>query len=221
MKQTKLMPREKLKKYGVESLSEVELLALIIRTGRKGESVLTISQKVLTNVISTGIDNITFDNLNKIKGIGISKSCEIIASIELSKRILKGKQTRLFLNPKDVFNAMQDLAGSKKEHFVVFYLNIRNQEIVRDIVSIGTLNASLVHPREIFENAIKNNAASILIAHNHPSGDPEPSVEDIDVTNRIKEAGEILGIELTDHVIVTKTKWWSFNEKIDQKTFDL
>jgi len=215
------MPREKLKKYGVESLSEVELLALIIRTGRKGESVLTISQKVLTNVISTGIDNITFDNLNKIKGIGISKSCEIIASIELSKRILKGKQTRLFLNPKDVFNAMQDLAGSKKEHFVVFYLNIRNQEIVRDIVSIGTLNASLVHPREIFENAIKNNAASILIAHNHPSGDPEPSVEDIDVTNRIKEAGEILGIELTDHVIVTKTKWWSFNEKIDQKTFDL
>jgi len=208
------MPREKLKKYGPDKLSDEELLALILRTGKRGEGVIKFSSRVYKDIIKLDINNINVGNLSTIKGIGISKSSEIVASLEFSKRMLKGKKTRIFFSPQDVLKAMQDIVTSKREHFVVFYLNSRNQEIVRDIVSIGTLNGSLVHPREVFENAIKHNAASILISHNHPSGDPTPSDADIEITNRLKEAGELLGIEMVDHVIVTKNRWWSWKESI-------
>jgi len=208
-----LMPREKLKKYGPDKLTDKELLSLILRTGPRGKSVVDLSIEVYNQLASIGIDNINLNALLQIKGIGLSKACEVIASFELSKRLLKGKKTRVYLSPKDVQNAMQDVIQSRKEHFAVFYLDSRNQEIIRDIVSIGTLNGSLVHPREVFENAIKYNAASILIAHNHPSGDPSPSDPDLEVTQRLKEAGEILGIELLDHVIVTKSDIFSFKNE--------
>jgi len=207
-----LLPREKLSKYGPDNLSNQELLALLIRTGQKGQSVQDLSKVVLKEISNLGVNNITVSTLSKTKGLGLAKSCEIIAALELSKRLLKGKQTTVIMSPKDVFMAMQDLVVSKKEHFVVFYLDSRNQEIIRDVISIGTLNSSLVHPREVFENAIKNNAASIVISHNHPSQDPTPSNADLQVTNQIQQAGKILGIELLDHVIVTKNKWWSWKE---------
>jgi len=207
-----LLPREKLSKYGPDNLSNQELLALLIRTGQKGQSVQDLSKVVLKEISNLGVNNITVSTLSKTKGLGLAKSCEIIAALELSKRLLKGKQTTVIMSPKDVFMAMQDLVVSKKEHFVVFYLDSRNQEIIRDVISIGTLNSSLVHPREVFENAIKNNAASIVISHNHPSQDPTPSNADLQVTNQIQQAGKILGIEILDHVIVTKNKWWSWKE---------
>ncbi len=206
------LPREKLLKYGPDKLSDSELLALLLRTGKKGQSVTIFSKIILKDLLKIGVSNLTLKSLMNIQGLGLAKSCEILAALELSKRLLQGKKNTIIMSPKDVMLAMQDIVLSKKEHFVVFYLDSRNQEIIRDIISIGSLNNSFAHPREIFENAIKNNAASIIIAHNHPSQDPTPSNADIEITKRILEAGKILGIEMLDHVIVSKNKWWSWKE---------
>ena len=135
--------------------------------------------------------------------MGTVKASEIIACFELGRRMLKDKKFSILLSPKDVWERMEDIRGSKKEHFVVFYLDSRNQEIERDIISIGTLNESLVHPREVFEGAIKNNAAAIIVAHNHPSGDLKPSQDDIEITKKLIHAGKILDIEVIDHIIVS------------------
>ncbi|MBU1179736.1 DNA repair protein RadC, partial [Patescibacteria group bacterium] len=114
---------------------------------------------------------------------------------------------------QDIHNQLRDLHNHKKEHFVVFYLDSRNQEIKRETISIGTLNASLIHPREVFEPAIAHHSAQIIVAHNHPSGDPEPSEDDIEITKRLQEAGKILGIEVTDHIVVAKNGFYSFKEQ--------
>jgi len=121
--------------------------------------------------------------------------------------MLKDKKSSIILNPKDVWERMMDVRGSKKEHFVVFYLDSRNQEIQREIISVGTINESLVHPREVFEGAIKNNASAIIIAHNHPSGNLEPSQADIEITKKLINAGRILDIKILDHIIVGKETW--------------
>ena len=121
--------------------------------------------------------------------------------------MLKDKKSSVLLSPRDVWERMEDIRGSKKEHFVVFYLDSRNQEIQREIISVGTLNESLVHPREVFEGAIKNNASSIILAHNHPSGDLGPSQADIEITKKLIHAGKILDIRIISHVVVTKDTW--------------
>ena len=136
-----------------------------------------------------------------------------MACFELGKRLLKNKKAELYLRPEDIFAEMKDIRTHKKEHFVVFYLDSRNQEIKREIISIGSLNASLVHPREVFEPAVKHTAAHLIIAHNHPSGDPNPSTEDLHLTRRLTEAGKIMGIEILDHVIVARDRYLSFKEK--------
>lgn len=206
-------PREKMEKYGFGKLSDVELLAILLRTGTKDLNVLKLSQKILQKFEKEKFVNVTIDDLKSIHGIGVSKACEIIACFELGRRLLKGKKSSILLSPKDVWERMEDIRGSKKEHFVVFYLDSRSQEIQRDIISIGTLNESLVHPREVFENAIKKNAASIIIAHNHPSGNLEPSEDDLMITKRLAEAGKILGIEVVDHIIAAKNSFLSFKGK--------
>jgi len=203
-------PREKLEKYGPEKLKDSELLAILLRTGTKDLDVMKLSQKILRDFAEEKILNVTIEDLQKIHGLGLAKSCEIVACFELGKRKLKGKKTNILLTPKDVWEAMSDIRAGKKEHFVVFYLNSRNQEIEREIISVGTVNASLVHPREVFENAIKNNASSIILTHNHPSGDTEPSQDDIDVTKKLVHAGKILDISVIDHVIVTDKEFKSF-----------
>lgn len=197
-------PREKLVKYGPEKLSDSELLAILLRTGTKDLNVLKLSQKILQKFEKTKFINTTIDELKGIHGLGEVKACEIIACFELGRRMLKDKKSSILLSPKDVWERMEDIRGSKKEHFVVFYLDSGNQEIKREIISIGTLNESLVHPREVFEGAIKNNAASIIIAHNHPSGDLEPSQADIEITKKLIHAGKILDIKIIDHIIITK-----------------
>lgn len=203
-------PREKMEKYGPGRLSDAELLAILLRTGTKDLNVLKLAQKVLQKFEKEKFVDVSIDDLKDIHGLGIVKSCEILACFELGRRMLKEKKSSILLSPKDVWERMEDIRASKKEHFVVFYLDSRNQEIQREIISVGTLNESLVHPREVFENAIKNNASSIIIAHNHPSGDLEPSQSDVEITQKLIHAGKILDIKIIDHIIVSNSSCKSF-----------
>ena len=204
-------PSERLLSLGPESLSDAELLAILLRTGTKDLNVLKLAQKILQKFEKEKFVDVSINDLKGIHGLGTVKSCEILACFELGRRMLKDKKSSILLSPKDVWERMEDIRGSKKEHFVVFYLDSRNQEIQREIISVGTLNESLVHPREVFEGAIKNNASSVIIAHNHPSGDLEPSQADIEITKKLIHAGKILDIKLLSHVIVTKDKWSELN----------
>jgi len=206
-------PREKLEKYGPEKLSSSELLAILLGTGTKNVNVVELSKRILTKFGGTNLAKASFKELKETFGLGAAKACEIVACFELGRRYLKDKQSQLLLTPKDVWEALVDLRDLKKEHFVIFFLDARNQEIRREIISMGTLSASLIHPREVFEPAVRNLAAQIIVAHNHPSGSLEPSNEDISVTKRLHEAGKILGIELTDHIIVAKGGYTSLTER--------
>ncbi len=202
-------PREILEKYGPEKLSDAQLLAILLRTGTKDCNVIELSKKILKKFPDQKLLEANIENLSEIHGLGKVKAGEIIACLEFGRRILKDKKSNLILSPKDVWENCQDIRDHKKEHFVVFFLDTRNQQIQREVISIGTLNANLVHPREVFEPAIKCSAAQIIVCHNHPSGNPEPSDEDLAITRRLQEAGKILGIEVLDHVVVTKTSYLS------------
>ena len=206
-------PREKLEKYGPGKLSNSELLAILLRTGTKGINVVELSWKILNKFPKNSLSNANFEELKNTFGLGKTKTCEIVACFELGRRLLKNKPHKLLLTPNDVHREMKDYRNHKQEHFVVFYLDSRNGEIASLVVSIGTLNASIIHPREVFEPAIAHSAAQIIIAHNHPSRDPEPSEDDIMITKRLSEAGKIIGIEIVDHVVVSHNGWVSFKEK--------
>lgn len=205
-------PREKLIKYGSEKLRNDELLAIILGTGIKGLNAIDLSKKLIKLFGQEKLIKVTFDELSNLSGVGKTKACRIIATFELGKRLLNGKKTSFIMKPKDVWNELAEVRESKKEHFVVFYLDVKNQIIKKEIISIGTLNTSLVHPREVFEPAIKHLAGQIIISHNHPSGDSSPSEEDIELTKRLIKAGEILGIEIIDHVIISSQESYSFKE---------
>ena len=206
-------PREKLIQYGPEKLSNSELLALLLRSGNKDVNAIELAGKILKKFGAKELPNLNFKDLKKIPGLGPAKACEIIACFELGKRLLKDKKAQIFLTPKEIWEELKDLKNHKKEHFVIFYLDSRNQEIKRETISIGSLNANLVHPREVFEPAVRNLTAQIILAHNHPSGDPEPSEDDLEITKRLVESGKILGIEVIDHIIVAKNDFFSFKER--------
>lgn len=206
-------PREKLQKYGAGKLSNSELLAILLRTGGKGVNVVELANNVLRKFGAHGLPGASIDELRGMFGLGPAKACEIVACLELGKRLLKGKKAALLLAPGDAWHELKDIRDHKKEHFVIFYLDTRHQTIQREIISVGTLTANLVHPREVFEPAIQHCAAQILVAHNHPSGDTEPSTQDIEVTKRLVEAGKILGIEVVDHVIVGRVGFLSMKER--------
>lgn len=206
------LPREKLEKYGTDKLADYELLAILLGSGIEGTNVIELSKNILTIVQKVGLKNITLEHLLDIKGLGRAKALQIIAVFELGRRFNSDANVEV-LSPDDVWKLCSDIRDSKKEHFVAFYLNTQNHLIERQIISIGTLNASLVHPREVFEPAVAFHAASVIVAHNHPSGSMEASPEDIDVTKRLVEAGKILGIALVDHIIVTKGGFVSFQRE--------
>ncbi len=206
-------PREKLNRYGPEKLSHAELLALIIRSGQKKLNAIELSKRILNTFGSEGLIHTTKNELLHTFGMGDAKACAIIACFELGRRFLQNKQSSLLLSPKDVWSELKDIRDNKKEHFIIFFLDTRNQEIKREIISVGSLNASIVHPREVFEPAVRHLAAHIIVAHNHPSGHTEPSEEDISMTKRLQEAGQMMGIILLDHIIVTKKSFFSFKEK--------
>jgi len=206
-------PREKLEKYGPEKLSDSELLAILLRSGAKGINVVELARKILGKFSGSGLAKVGFRELKSTFGLGAAKACEIVACFELGRRLLQNKKSQIYLTPKDVWNELKDIRDNKKEHFVIFFLDARNQEIKREIISVGSLNANLVHPREVFEPAVRHLAAQIILAHNHPAGDLKPSEQDIEITKRLVEAGDILGIDIVDHIIVTKNGYASFKEK--------
>jgi len=200
-------PRERLSKLGSEALSIQEILALILGRGIKGESVIVTAQKLLTkfgnlkNLAAASVEELT-----QIKGIGPAKATQIKATFELVKRLENAptEVTRLTIkSPEDVIKTARALLkGKKKEHFVVICLDTRNHLIKTNVVSIGSLDCSIVHPREVFKEAISSSAASVIFIHNHPSGDPTPSEDDIKITKRLIEAGDIVGIEVLDHIVI-------------------
>ena len=200
------LPREKLEKYGPDKLTDAEFLAILLGSGIKGLNVLQLARKVLSLIEKVGVEKVTLAVLSEEKGLGKAKASQIMAMLALGKR-LHDKTKPEILNPQDVWKLCADFRESKKEHFVAFYLDTQGKVIERQIVSIGILDASLVHPREVFEPAVALHAASIIVVHNHPSGNLEPSAEDTEITKRLIHAGKILGIALVNHVIVTKNKW--------------
>lgn len=209
-------PRERLVVLGEQALSVQELIQLILGRGIAGESVAVTAQKLLTQFGNLQkLSGASVEELSSIRGIGLAKAAQIKAAFEIGRRLsiqsLPYKSKEL-TDPKKVFQLIKSrLKDYHKEHFYIIALNSRNHSLAE--VSVGSLNASIVHPREVFAEAIKNKAASVIFSHNHPSGDPEPSEDDIVMTKRLVEAGKILGIEVVDHIIVTKNSFSSFKEK--------
>lgn len=209
-------PRERLQKHGAEALSSQELIALILGRGIKGESVLVTAQRLLSAFGNVeNISQASIEELSAIKGVGLAKAAQLKASFELAKRKEDHDERQIPVKShRDVIKLVrQRLKDKKKEHFLILCLDTRNNLIKISAVSTGTLDANLVHPREVFKEAIQSLASSIILVHNHPSGSPEPSEADIDITKRIVETGKIVGIDVLDHIIVTENKSFSFKEK--------
>lgn len=213
-------PRERLWKYGPEVLSNAELLAIIIRTGNRNETALALAQRMLSELgqgegLSFLVDA-TVEELTKVKGISMAKACAIKAAVELGKRIggIKSIDKVFIRSPRDVANLlMNEMRYLKKEYFRTIQLNVKNQVLAVEDISVGSLNSSIVHPREVFKGPIRRSSAAIILVHNHPSGDPSPSREDIEVTRRLYEAGKLLGIDVLDHIIIGDGIYTSLKEK--------
>lgn len=212
-------PREKLMKYGVNLLSNPELLAILIGSGTKDSSAIMLANKLLS-LDGSGIlflADCVPEELTSVRGIGMAKACQLVSAIELGKRIaVKPKDKKININsPKEVSALfMEEMRYLRKEFFQVLMLNTKNEIIMIDNVSVGNLNSAIVHPREVFSRAIKKSASSVILVHNHPSGNPQPSREDIDLTNRLMESGKILGIEVLDHIIIGDGSFISLKEKM-------
>lgn len=210
-------PRERLLSYGSNHLSNQDILTILIGSGTKKESALDLSNRILMHFDGLKLlRDATFEELTAIKGIGKAKGVTILAAIELGRRLHQFQPEDQFTikSPADGADfVMEDMRHLNQEHLVAMFLNTKNQIIHRETIFIGSLNASIVHPREIFREAVRRSAASVICAHNHPSGDPTPSQEDIHVTRRLVEAGKIMGIELLDHLIIGNNIFVSLKEK--------
>jgi DNA repair protein RadC len=210
-------PRERFINSGPQSLSNHELVAILLRTGTSKESVLQLSNRLLTHFEGLRLlKAASLEEITSIKGIGKAKAIQVLAAVELGRRIsnLAYDDRYVIRSPEDGAKyVMNDMRFLSQEHFVCLYLNTKNQVIHKQTVFIGSLNASIVHPREVYKEALKRSAASIICLHNHPSGDPAPSREDIEVTKRLVECGKIMGVELLDHLIIGENKFVSLKEK--------
>lgn len=210
-------PRERLIKYGAEHLSNQELIAILLVSGTRDESVMSLAHRVLMHFEGIKLLNeATIEELTAIKGIGPAKGVMILAAIELGRRLNTFKPIELttIRSPRDGANyVMEEMRTLNQEHFVVLFLNTKNEVIHQQTIFIGSLNSSIVHPREVFREAVKRSAASIICFHNHPSGDPTPSQEDIHVTRRLVDSGKMMGIEVLDHIIIGDRKFISLKEK--------
>jgi DNA repair protein RadC len=207
-------PRERLFALGPAALGDADLVALLFGTGSAGEGILDIAARVVRSIPMRRIHLVATEELLAIQGVGPARAAQLLAAAEIGRRLWPDADpVPLVRGPENIFELTRDIRASRREHFVGFYLNSRNQVIRREIISIGSLNASIVHPREVFVPAIAVSAASLILAHNHPSGDPTPSEEDLAITRRIQESGRILGIDLLDHVVVAQDSYASFKER--------
>lgn len=210
-------PRERFLKHPPEAISNHELIAIILRTGSKNESVIDLSKRVLFNYKNLKeLSNTSIQSLKKIRGIGNTKAIELMAAFELGKRVYLEKfvEKRKLHSPDNIFQYLKDgLEMKTQEHLIALYLNTKGELLNKKTLFIGSLNSSVVHPREIFKYAVINSAASLVICHNHPSGDPSPSKNDIEVTKIIQRNGEMMDIILLDHIIIGRDRYFSFKEK--------
>lgn len=209
-------PREKLLFYGAQFLSNEELLAIILRTGNKDSNVVELSYRIIHSVVGlNGLFKASAKELMKVKGVKEAKATQILAMCELYKRFKVSELTQVKISkPSDVAELVLDeLRMLRQEVLILITLDTKNKVISKKEIFKGGLNSSLVHPREIFREAVKDSAASIIICHNHPSGDPTPSRDDINITTRLKECGKMMGIELLDHLIIGDNRFISLKEK--------
>ena len=212
-------PREKLLTFGAQYLSNTELLAILLHSGTRRKSVLEVAQEILSTYKSDGlasIVNVPPSELTRINGLGPAKAATLLAAVELGLRIAKKPANNRYVikTPDDAAEyAMPRLRYEKREHFAILLLDTKNQVITFPDISIGSLNASIVHPREVFRCAIAHCASSIILVHNHPSGDPAPSTEDINVTFHLIKSGKILDIEILDHIIIGDNKYTSLKQQ--------
>lgn len=203
-------PREKLKERSASALSDTELIAVILGSGSKGQDVLSLSSKV-AKLMAENKGNLSLKELSDIEGIGPAKASQILAGFELSRRYIL-KDTNRITGAKDVLPLIKDIAGKQQEHFICISLNGANEVIENRIVTVGLLDKSQVHPREVFADVITDRAAAVIFAHNHPSGESKPSNSDLKIHEQLTEAGKILGIKVLDHIIISKKGYYSFQE---------
>ncbi|MFA7077166.1 MAG: DNA repair protein RadC [Syntrophomonas sp.] len=215
-----MRPREKLLALGPDALNEHELLAIILGQGTRDTSALELANQLLSTYEGLRhLQKASLEELMQVKGVGTAKAASIMAAFEIGRRVSKDVESRFLIkSPEDVTRIVkqiliQEMRDYDREHFMVLYLDRKGGLIVKEDISIGGLHSSIVHPREVFKTAVKRSAASMILAHNHPSGDPAPSREDIDITRRLIEAGHIMGIEILDHVIIGENTYCSLKEK--------
>ena len=204
-------PREKLKEKGAEALSDPELIAIVLGSGTRGQDVMTLASKIARLIASTK-GNLSLGELSDVEGIGIAKASQILAGFELARRHMT-KESKKITEAKDVLPFLSDITDKQQEYFVCISLNGANEVIEKRIVTVGLLDKSQVHPREVFADVITDRAASVILAHNHPSGELKPSNSDLKIHEQLTEAGKILGITGLDHIIVSKKGYFSFQEE--------
>lgn len=209
-------PREKLFRLGATALGDNELIAIVIGSGSRRGNALTLANGILENAGGLhGIPRMSLDELRRLDGMGVAKAAQVLAAVELGRRtLLRCPPARVqFVNPKDVAGYLLPQFGSKPvEQFGLVMLDTKHRLLRTSVISVGTLDSSPAHPREIFREAASASAAAIVLFHNHPSGDPTPSRDDVDLTRRLVQAGELMGIDVLDHVILADTRYFSFRE---------
>lgn len=208
-------PRERLLLFGAKSLSNTELIAIILRIGYKNLSAIDLAKMILHDVNTLAdLKQKTIHELSKIKGVGPTKAITLLAAIELGERVLKTNVDKLQIcSPNDVYQLLKyDMMNLKQEILYVLFLDVKTNLIAKKKIFVGSLNQSLIHPREVFKYAVKYSAYSVILVHNHPSGDPEPSSQDLQVTKAFEEAGKMLQIEVLDHIIIADDLYLSIKE---------
>ena len=211
-------PRERLKEHGAKHLSNTELIAILLRTGMQGENVLSLSSRVLAQLDGlAGLGRSSFAELCSQRGLSEAKACQLLAALELGRRLVSlSPEDRVVINsPQDVANLlMAEMAPLEQEHLKALLLNTKNELLGVQEIYVGNVNSSVVRPAEVFRPAVRDNATSMIVVHNHPSGDPTPSPEDVSITKALVDAGELMGVELLDHLVIgSGNRFVSLNEK--------
>ena len=207
-------PREKMLKYGPRALTNTELLAVVLGNGVEGENVLQVAEDLMRRHGAEALPGLTLEGWRTARGIGTVKACQMTAAFELARRILVRPEAEFRVSsPREAYELVRDLKRARKEHLVALYLDAQNHLIQRETISIGALNTTRTHPREILQPAILHSALAFVLVHNHPSGSLEPSRDDLDFTRSIARAAELIGVALTDHLIVSPRGYLSLKER--------